>query len=524
MMVMTESGRVYAKYPPGYPLLGAVAFLMGGSGAVYWVNPICTVIACACSFFLFREMLGDFASVLAVLWLSWNPLVLTYANDANSHASTLLCIVVGMWGTIRWLKHDKLWNGVLGGVCLGYAATIRYSEGLLVVPVLFAVGVRMLAARPVARSRVKRSMTVLLAWAVPVALLACFCWCAFGAPWRTGYAYCGEESGFGWKYVLGDAAQKRPGNWETLLVQMNWMGLFMLWPVGMVGLIAMVGERWREGGFIALWVVPLIALYLGYYWAPAGETSLGYLRFFVPVVPAFILSALWLMERGVRSARRGGVVAMGVVTALGVSVNLWNTLPSLEASLAGRQALAQAAGFLRSRVPRGSSVFLADEGLSNCLDAAGGYNLYNLGLFENSSFTNFDRIMDDPATADEPDPRQRSRMALYWHLLGAQSRGGDLIPKSNGELKEAQDELLTEIGHSGARVFVLLKTGQNRDLLPEDSKWRSNLLGSEVFYPGVQIAARPVGGPIQAGKGGGGGARSLGAVTWTLYEVLPQGP
>jgi hypothetical protein len=529
MMVLTENGRVYAKYPPGYPLLAACARLVGGAEAMYLVNPICTVFACTMSFFLFRTILSEFGALLSVLWLSWNPLILAYSNDGNSHASTLLFVIVGAWGLISSLQNGSLQRGAAGAFCFGFAATIRYSEMLLFLPVLFAAAIELLCRGSRLRSRAARSAVILLAWAVPVACLGCFCWHAFGAPWKTGYSYCSEDSGFGWKYFFADPVRARPGNWEALLVQMNWMGLLILWPIGLVGLIAIGGVRWREGVFINLWILPSAALYLFYYWAPSGERSLGYLRFFITVIPALILCAIWLVERGLtgppsRSGsalllRNTGAIALGAVTALGVCVNLRNTLPSLEPSLAARQALVEATEFVRMRVPTGSNLFIGDEPLSNCIDAAGGFHLYNLSLFRNTSFAKLDRIMEDSAAATEPDPRQRARVELYWRLISAPGSSGDIIPRSNSQLIQIQDDLLLKMSAADEHIYCLLKTGQNLDLLPEPSRWKSTLVAQQVCYPDSCFTTFAIGAGDARARASIGNASLPNSVTWTLYQI-----
>jgi hypothetical protein len=521
MMVLMDDGRVYAKYPPGYPLLAAIARLVGGSKAVYLVNPICMAGACAFSFLLFRAFLSEFTSLCAVLWLSWNPLVLFYANDANSHASTLLCTIIGCWGLISWLGGSARWRGVLGGVCLGYAATIRYSELLLVLPVLLAVAMHLCESQRPGLPALRRSSAVLLGWAVPVGVLACFCWSAFGAPWKTGYSYCAEDSGFGWKYLVTDPVLHRQGNWETLLVQMNWMGLFMLWPIGLFGLVILITARPRKGACIALWALPPTILYLCYYWAPTGENSLGYLRFFLTIIPALILGALWVLENAIDRAGTVTAIGLGLLTAIGVCVNVWNILPALETSLATRQALAHVEGFIESRVPQGSSLFIADEGLSNCLDATGGYDLYNLQLFRNSSFAAFNRIMDDPTKTTEPDPRQRKRIALYWRLLDDADHAGGAVPKSNRELMRSQDHLINDMLNKGAGVFVLLKTGQNKDMLPDDAQWTSTLVDTDVSYPNVPVA-QPVGNRDSSARAHADEVWFPNPVTWAIYQIARQ--
>ena len=279
-----------------------------GFAGMYIVNPVCTVLACFFAYFMYRQAVSPFVALIGVIWLACNPLVLAYSNDANSHASTLMCVSLGFWGLISFLRTRKLWRAWVGGLALGYACTIRYSEFLLVLPVLFAAALHF-------RWNWKRavgSMSLVVAWAIPVAVLALVCWVSFGAPWKTGYTYCNEDTGFGWKYLSGDWGDRQmTGNWETLVTQMNRTGLFVMWPLALAGIFGMIGTAWRLGGIIALWVFPSMALYLLYYWAPGGDTTTVYLRFFVSVMPGLIFAGVWVLERGVLAGDQGGEVGWG---------------------------------------------------------------------------------------------------------------------------------------------------------------------------------------------------------------------
>ncbi len=156
MMVMTPPPhpRFYAKYPFGYPLLAALARLGGnvvgwwrhdpnvGIYAMYLINPVCALAACLLSFFLFTRVVGNFTALMGTLLLVCNPIVLTYFNAGYSHSSTLLCVVGGFLCVLRWWQKGGKWIGFLGGLALGYACAIRYSEFLLLGPLLFAVCVK----------------------------------------------------------------------------------------------------------------------------------------------------------------------------------------------------------------------------------------------------------------------------------------------------------------------------------------------------------------------------------------------
>ena len=165
------------------------------------------------------------------------------------------------------------------------------------------------------------SISLVLGWAIPVAVLAGVCWVSFGEPWKTGYTYCKESTGFAWKYLSGDFGDNMPGrtgNWETLVTQLNHTGLFVLWPLAIAGLFAMVGSAWRLGLLISLWVLPSAILYMLYYWAPTAENTVGYLRFFMSIVPGMIFAALWILDRGLSVLKGERWASLLAITAFGL--------------------------------------------------------------------------------------------------------------------------------------------------------------------------------------------------------------
>ena len=319
-----EPYRLYAKYPFGYSLLAAGARLLTGRwDAAYMVNPFCTVLAVFFSYFLFRTAVSRFAALMGAILLACNPLVLYYSNDANSHATTLCVVVIGFWGLLSWWKTGVWWRGFLGAFALGYACTIRYSEFLLVLPVTFAA----LANLRWNKKALWSSAGVMIGWAIPVVTLAMVCWIAFGAPWKTGYTYCKEDTGFAWKYFIGDNTEPTNrtgvGNWETFLQQMNRTGLFAVWPLALAGLMGMLGKSWRLGLTLGLWVIPSSMLYMFYYWAPQGETATNYLRFFVSTIPGFLFAALWLIDRALAAHPGEKWSSLIVATVFALLAGTW---------------------------------------------------------------------------------------------------------------------------------------------------------------------------------------------------------
>ena len=144
MWVQTTDGWVYPKYPLGVPMLDAACIWMAHDlhqGVVwsYLVSPVCTVLASAAMFLMLRMVASSFAAVLGTILIATNPVSLVLANNSNSHAPALAFTCWGILFLLWWMRHGGWWRGLIAGVLLGYALTIRYTEGLLVLPIAAAM-------------------------------------------------------------------------------------------------------------------------------------------------------------------------------------------------------------------------------------------------------------------------------------------------------------------------------------------------------------------------------------------------
>ena len=152
-----------------------------------------------------------------MIWLGLNPVTLTYADDANSHGAALGFTVLGFWAFLSSWRKGGAWRGIIAGAALGFCCSIRYTEFLWCLPLLAVV---FMAVQDHRRSW-RQGLTVLLAFAVPVGILALINWASFGEPWRTGYWFCKEQTGFAWHYFIGNPTGMPPrkGNWQSLREQ-----------------------------------------------------------------------------------------------------------------------------------------------------------------------------------------------------------------------------------------------------------------------------------------------------------------
>ena len=156
MWVQTPDGWVYPKYPLGVPVLDALCIwvshnLHDGVTLSYLVSPVCTVLASAAMFLMLRTFASSFAAVMGTILLATNPVSLVLANNSNSHAPALAFTCWGILFLLWWMRYGGWWRGMLAGLLLGYALTIRYTEGMLIFPAAAAMltSIRYLPARQI---------------------------------------------------------------------------------------------------------------------------------------------------------------------------------------------------------------------------------------------------------------------------------------------------------------------------------------------------------------------------------------
>lgn len=354
-------GWHYPKYPAGLPLLNAVAYTLGGwfggpDGAVNWmlkVPPLSVTAAMLAVFFTTRLLAGSFAGVLAMILFGLLTVVVVLTNNPYSHAADLAFVTWGMFALLKWWQHGGWWRGAIAGLLVGYATTIRYTEGLLVLPLIAAslttirwprprwwaaawsltaavlVGavawyfVRYAGVKDAAVSRTAvavvlavaaapllamlvvmardgrlapfvRAAVPLIAWTIPPAVLVTFNLLTVGSP--TGYDATNESTGF----TLAELQRK----WRWGIDQFYNTGLYFVLPLSLFGMLMAFRWNWKLGLWLTLWFVPSTLLYLSYYWG-MNLPVWGFLRFFASVLPAGVIAAVWAMQRASAASTEG---------------------------------------------------------------------------------------------------------------------------------------------------------------------------------------------------------------------------
>jgi hypothetical protein len=519
MWIRTDTGWYYPKYPLGLPLLNAMALWLDpqagdphGKMWVMMIAPICAVLSLVAMFLLVRIVAGSFLAVLGMILLGTSMTLLAVMNSPWSHAPALCFVTWGMYLMVRWWQTASTWRGVLAGLLLGYAVTIRYTEGLLLLPILL---VAILMLDPRAPRTWLRAAIPVGAWLVPVTALVAFNYFAMGS-W-TGYDSTNESTGFTWKNFLE--------KWEFMTQQIYDYGLFFIAPLAVLGMAGMYRASWKLALLLTLWVVPGVVVYTSYYWGlnRTGATGVGYLRFFLTLFPPMIVSACWVM-RSIEGARGSvaGPIACGLIVAIAASVGVNNSLPSLSREHAVNWNLAFTMDQITRTIPRGSVVFAESErrggggmfsNLLNFLQFKGDYTLYGADAF--SPRPAGWRGEDDP---DQPNPMQPARRK---YLVEQVYRG-----KSIADLEQERKRIIEQALRRGTRVFAIVPSSAV-------TGWRGRMKSAGDFVATplarwrepADVPAERGGGPLQPqnrGPGGPGGMR--GSQSLTILEITLAPP
>ncbi|MGN6724640.1 MAG: ArnT family glycosyltransferase [Tepidisphaeraceae bacterium] len=451
MWVRNDStGINYPKYPIGLPLLYAcVLWVFGASGVAYahLVSPVCTGVAVLGMYFIARQFVGVYAALLAMLVLAFSQITLLLADNPNSHAS---CLAFGVWGVfflLRFWSTATLWRGLLGGFLIGYAATIRYTDGLLVL-LIGMVAMSMVNWRDW-RSYL-RAAVPLVGWLVPIAYLVGFNLVTMHTP--TGYDTTNESkpgSAFTFEHITQ--------NWEKLIRQVHDAGLFFTLPLGLLGLVLAIRLCSRRAGFLWLWLIPGTLTYMAYYWAP--ERGVSYLRFFLTLLPPLVVGVgiaiqAVLSPSITRVQRIVNPLAGGLIVGVACTMSLYRALLGLEDGMETGQGMesqyrqqVNQAGLDRvvtSIVPSGSAVF-SSANVLNDLQFVGDYACYNTEYF---SVNYLQRLanQDEQIDPNDPDPLQPARRKFMLSQLAG---------KKADDLFNLQTDAITRNLQAGRRVFLV---------------------------------------------------------------------
>jgi 4-amino-4-deoxy-L-arabinose transferase-like glycosyltransferase len=491
MWIGTREGRFYPKYPLGQTLLVALAVKTTGPRAAYWISPLLMTLALLGIFLLGREIAGSFAGLLAMTAMAASPATLNEVNDPDSHASSLGCTTWGMLLLLRWWRTGKVHHAALAGLLLGYSTIIRYTEGLLLLPIALVVLFR--CGRRPDRRALGGAAALAAGWLAPVAGQVLFNLHALHS--LTGYDTTHESTAFSLAYFVHNALPT-----ARLLAT---LGLPVLLPWGALGLTALALREGRPAAVLWAWLLPNLLLYTAYYWGLQTE-AVNCLRFFLTILPPLALGAAWLLtltwhDRPLRWPQAAVVLALFLTSAgLGVRLALplfWDDWQeALDMERGGKAVLAFA--------PPGSAVLGPQNEILH-LQFVGNYRLYSRNLFVRSFIAELRKV-----DGRSPDALQPERAQALFSLL----RGRDKL-----ELARLERGLMAAQIHQGRRVFLIAPV--------QSQHWTEFASPGLNASDGLRFATRRLALWRGPGEERPDGEREPGGADWQLLEVTaaPRG-
>jgi hypothetical protein len=308
-------------YPPGYPLLMALAHRVAGADAEYGVVPIAAAILVWASFMLGARLAGPWGGVITAAMVASSPPFLMWLvmpmGDVPVAACWTVALVCALAGTV---------GGAVGaGAASALAVAIRPNLAPLAVIVAAVVVLRSLGrvgpalpGRPVVsrneavagvgaalqgRPVVRAFLAYAAVSATGILLVAAVNYALYGHPLRSGY---GDLNALYSIDFIGTNVQ-RYGSWFLATqTALPFVALLAPW------VVPMGRERW-----VTLAVVVAPPLLIGCLYLPYRPfEDWPYLRFLLPAYPSLFAGVAIVFAAVARRWERSGWVPFGLAAAV----------------------------------------------------------------------------------------------------------------------------------------------------------------------------------------------------------------
>ena len=293
-------GTTVPYYPPGFPLQLAFAGLIAGwNYGPFVLSPLSALLSLLLFYLVARELgFSRLFSTAGAAVLGLYPTFVFQGEQPMSDISATLWSLATILFALRSRRRD-VW-AIAAGAALGMAVLVRPTNVLLVIPLVFALALRL------------RSWLFFAAGAIPFAAMnAGWNFVAYRDPFKTGYS--GELAG---SLALSNFAERfrHYGLWLSKLFT-------PLVPAGWLLLWADRRAAARDRGLLFSWFGVFLLLYC--FWGP--YEAWWYTRYLLPGTPPLILGALLVVRDGLHVTKKdraaalrrvAAVVALGAVLAV----------------------------------------------------------------------------------------------------------------------------------------------------------------------------------------------------------------
>ena len=166
-----KNGKVLPQYPPGYPLLMALA---GFIGLEFYVTPILGILSIVLMFLLIKELTDKKIAVFFSLIWAFFPIVVYGSTSVMSDLAAAFFILLALY----LYRKEKI---PFSAFALAFSLVVRPTNilfCLIFLPVLI---------------RDRQWFRYGCYFAIPASLYGLYNWLVYGAPWKMGYANVSER-------------------------------------------------------------------------------------------------------------------------------------------------------------------------------------------------------------------------------------------------------------------------------------------------------------------------------------------
>jgi hypothetical protein len=303
------------KYSPGLPMLMALAKLIAGQPAVFWVVPLFGGLLVAATYGIGVRLGSSRAGLVAAWLVATSPAVLFMLTQPMSDVPA-----AGAWALTLWCVFGDTRQSAIGaGLAAGMAVLIR--PNLVPLAGIMAVWLAVRAWQAAGadrRQHVRRAILFSVGLAPAIAVTATLNRFWYGSPLRSGYE--GLSDLFAWSNIAPNVRNYAQWFADTQ-TPFALMGVAALLVPG-----ALVWPRDTRRSFVVLAALFVLALWAEYCAYIAFDTW-SYLRFLLPAWPLIMIGLAVVI---LRPARSGRPVIMGAAMVLVVGLGLHNLRVAIE--------------------------------------------------------------------------------------------------------------------------------------------------------------------------------------------------
>ncbi len=283
------TGTMAPGYPPGLPILMALAMMVGWDAGPFLVGAF-AALGCGVLMFAIARLLGisRFGAFLSAALLLLLPQLIAHALQPVSDVVATFWALAAMWCVLRSESSQRM--AILAGVAFAIGVWVRPTNIVMIVPLLIAARFRL------------RAIMLFVASAAPFGIaLMLYQAQVYGHPLKTGYGTFGDL--VSWQNIAACATIL--ATWTTAIST----------PFIFPGGFAVAFDRSREA-----WIRILLPVWFGIFfalyclWTPIPDW--WSIRYLLPGMPGLIFGIVLVLESIAKTRRVAVTAAVAVILAI----------------------------------------------------------------------------------------------------------------------------------------------------------------------------------------------------------------